>query len=212
MNTIALIGVNGKVGRFLVKEALEKKYKVKVLIRDSKSLKYFMHYLHENVEIIVGDAHSKEDIKNLVKGCNAVINTVGHFENCEGFYSNITNNIIDIMKDFNINRYISIASGALRIDSDERGFFHNVIAKFMYSKYGMKMADKEKALSLLKKSELNWSVYRLPKVIENQGIKKIKIDYNVMKGYKISNRTIAEFLIDQIDNEEHFGKLPFIWE
>ena len=51
MNTIALIGVNGKAGRFLVKEALIKKYKVKVLVRDSRNLKYFMHYLHHCLEV-----------------------------------------------------------------------------------------------------------------------------------------------------------------
>ena len=120
MNTIALIGVNGKAGRFLVKEALIKKYKVKVLVRDSRNLKYFMHYLHENVEIIVGDAKSKKDIEILLKGCNAVINTVGHLKNCDGFYGNITKNIIDVMKELDIKRYISVTSKKKKKDTDNR--------------------------------------------------------------------------------------------
>lgn len=212
MNTIALIGVNGKAGRFLVKEALIKKYKVKVLVRDSKNLKYFMHYLHENVEIIVGDAKSKEDIEILLKGCNAVINTVGHLKNCDGFYGNITQNIIDVMKESEIKRYIGVTSGALRRNTDERSFFHKLITLFMYKKYNLMMSDKEEAISILEKSEINWSLYRLPKIVEEIQTKDIKFNNFTMEGLKINNRNLAKFLISQIESNEHFQKMPFIWE
>lgn len=212
MNTIALIGVNGKAERFLVKEALIKKYKVKVLVRDSRNLKYFMHYLHENVEIIVGDAKSKKDIEILLKGCNAVINTVGHLKNCDGFYGNITKNIIDVMKELNIKRYISVTSGALKKDTDNRGFFHSLASTFMYKKYGLMMSDKEEAASILEKSEINWSLYRLPKIVEETKAKEIKLNYFTMEGLKINNRNLAKFLINQIESNEHFQKMPFIWE
>jgi putative NADH-flavin reductase len=207
MNTIALIGVNGKAGRFLVKEALIKKYKVKVLVRDSRNLKYFMHYLHENVEI-----KSKKDIEILLKGCNAVINTVGHLKNCDGFYGNITKNIIDVMKELDIKRYISVTSGALKKDTDNRGFFHSLASTFMYKKYALMMSDKEEAASILEKSEINWSLYRLPKIVEETKAKEIKLNYFTMEGLKINNRNLAKFLINQIESNEHFQKMPFIWE
>ena len=171
-----------------------------------------MYYLHENVEIIVGDAKSKKDIEILLKGCNAVINTVGHLKNCDGFYGNITKNIIDVMKELDIKRYISVTSGALKKDTDNRGFFHSLASTFMYKKYALMMSDKEEAASILEKSEINWSLYRLPKIVEETKAKEIKLNYFTMEGLKINNRNLAKFLINQIESNEHFQKMPFIWE
>lgn len=51
-NKIAILGANGKAGKFLVKQALEKGYQVKILTRNSNN----MTITNENVEIIDGDA------------------------------------------------------------------------------------------------------------------------------------------------------------
>lgn len=212
MNTIAIIGSNWKVGRFFVNEALKNKYKVKVLIRDPKKLNFFTHYLHENVEIIIGDAKSKEDIFKLLENCKAVINTVGHKKNCGDFYANITTNILEGMKFYGIKRYIGIASENIFENTDKRGVFQKLKIFLTNKIYKIKMEDKKNAVSILKNSEINWSVYRIPKVVESKEIKDIKLNDFSIGGYSISNKNLAKFIVSQIDNKENFGKIPFIWE
>ncbi|MFE5132050.1 NmrA family NAD(P)-binding protein, partial [Bacillus mobilis] len=51
-NRIAILGANGRAGKFLVNEALEKGYQVKILTRNSNNIKI----TNENLEIINGDA------------------------------------------------------------------------------------------------------------------------------------------------------------
>ena len=95
---------------------------------------------------------------------------------------------------------------------DNRGFFHSLASTFMYKKYALMMSDKEEAASILEKSEINWSLYRLPKIVEETKAKEIKLNYFTMEGLKINNRNLAKFLINQIESNEHFQKMPFIWE
>lgn len=72
-NKIAILGANGKAGKYLVNEALKNGYEVKILTRDSNN----MRVTNENLEAIIGDARNFSSIRKLLKGCRVVINAVG---------------------------------------------------------------------------------------------------------------------------------------
>lgn len=212
MKTLALIGTNGKAGRFLVHEALQNGYKVRVLVRDIKKLKYFTHYLSENVEIIIGDVHSKETLEELVQGSFAVINTVGHLKNQDNFYSSITQNIIEVMGSQGVERYLGVMSGATKKPSDKRNFIHSLISNFMYKNHLNIMLDKENTLKVLESSSLIWTVFRLPKIKEVAKNKKINVDNFSIRGFNINNRDFAKFIINQVENDLYHYKSPFVWQ
>ena len=94
-NTIAIIGGTGRAGKFLVKTAKEKGYRVRLLVRTPKK-----SLLNDpNITFIEGDARNPDVILSLLSGCHAVINTFGQPNKAVPLYSEITSLVIQTMKD-----------------------------------------------------------------------------------------------------------------
>ena len=212
MKTIGILGADGKAGRFLVHESQKKGYKVRVLVRDIKTLKFFMHYLNNNVEVIEGDVHKIEDLKKLLTGCELVINTLGQRKNCGGFYESTVKNILLVIEELNIEKYVGVCTSTTNHTGDKKGFLHKIAAKFMYKKYPHMMKDKSEALIHLEKSTLNWNLYRIPRIYEFSNGRKVSFSQNKIKGFKVNNRSLAKFIIDNIEKEIYHNTPLFIWE
>lgn len=205
-NKIAILGANGKAGKFLVKKALEKGYQVKILTRNSNN----MTITNENLETIIGDARDFSSIRELLKGCRVVINAVGQPKNEPYIFSTVTKHIIQAMKEFEIKRYIVISGGSLNVTGDQKGIVNKIGATLFKVFLSKMMQDKYKELQIIQSSEVDWTIVRLPFVIEGNGIGNIKESLVDMPGIKIQNGDIAPFVIKQINSERYVGKCPFI--
>ncbi len=205
-NKIAILGANGKAGKFLVKEALDKGYQVKILTRNSNNIKI----TNENIEIISGDARDFASIRKLLKGCGAVINAVGQPKNESYIFSTVTKHILEAMKEFKIKRYIVISGGSLNVTGDQKGIVNKIGATLFKVFLSKMMQDKYKELQIIQSSEVDWTIVRLPFVIEGNGIGRINESLVDMPGIKIQNSDIAPFVIKQINSDRYVGKCPFI--
>ncbi|GCF67864.1 SDR family oxidoreductase [Bacillus paranthracis] len=205
-NKIAILGANGKAGKFLVKEALDKGYQVKILTRNSNNIKI----TNENIEIINGDARDFASISKLLKGCGAVINAVGQPKNESYIFSTVTKHILEAMKEFEIKRYIVISGGSLNVTGDQKGIVNKIGATLFKVFLSKMMQDKYKELQIIQSSKVDWTIVRLPFVIEGNGIGRINESLVDMPGIKIQNSDIAPFVIKQINSDRYVGKCPFI--
>ena len=205
-NKIAILGANGKAGKFLVKEALDKGYQVKILTRNSNNIKI----TNENIEIISGDARDFASIRKLLKGCGAVINAVGQPKNESYIFSTVTKHILEAMKEFEIKRYIVISGGSLNVTGDQKGIVNKIGATLFKVFLSKMMQDKYKELQIIQSSKVDWTIVRLPFVMEGNGIGRINKSLVDMPGIKIQNSDIAPFVIKQINSDRYVGKCPFI--
>lgn len=212
MKTIGIVGASGKAGRFLVHESQKKGYRVRVLVRDIKTLKYFMHYLNYNVEVIEGDVHSKDDLKKLLTGCDLVINTLGQLKNCGGFYESTVKNILSVMDDLKIDKYLGVCASTVLKEGDQRNFIHKIASRYMYMTYPHMMIDKTRALLHLENSSINWTLYRVPKIIEFSKLAKISTNQREISGFKINNRSLAKLILENIDKGIYHNNTVFVWE
>jgi len=205
-NKIAILGANGKAGKFLVNEALEKGYQVKILTRNSTNTEK----INENIETIIGDARNFSTIQDLLQGCSAVINAVGQPKNESYIFSTVTKHILEAMKESKIKRYIVISGGSLNVTGDQKGIVNKIGATLFKLFLPKMMQDKYKELQIIQNSEVDWTIVRLPFVIEGNGIGSIKESLVDMPGIKIQNGDIAPFVIKQINSDRYVGKCPFI--
>ncbi|MFJ8238692.1 SDR family oxidoreductase [Bacillus tropicus] len=205
-NKIAILGANGKAGKFLVNEALEKGYQVKILTRNSNNIKI----TNENLEIINGDARDFSSIRKLLKGCRAVINAVGQPKNESYIFSTVTKHILEAMKEFEVKRYILISGCSLNVTGDQKRIVNKIGATLFKVVLSKMMQDKYKELQTIQDSDVDWTIVRLPFVMEGKGIGKIKESLVDMPGMKIRNSDIAPFVIKEINSERYIGKCPFI--
>lgn len=203
---IAILGANGKVGKFLINKALEQGFQVKILTRNSKN----MPINNENIEVIIGDARDFSSIQELLQGCRAVINAVGQPKNESYIFSTVTKHILKVMKEYEIKRYILISGGSINVVGDQKGIVNKMGANLFKLFLPKMMQDKYKELQILQSSDVDWTVVRLPFVIEGNGIGNIKESLVDMPGIKIQNGDIAPFVINQINSGLYVGKCPFI--
>ncbi|PEA21175.1 NADH-flavin reductase [Bacillus cereus] len=205
-NKIAILGANGKVGKFLVNQALEKGYQVRILTRNSKN----MTITNKNIEPISGDARDLSAIQELLQGCKAVINAVGQPKNESYIFSTVTEHILKVMKEYEMKRYILIPGGSLNVKGDQKGIINKIGANLFRLFFPKMMQDKYKELQIIQSSEVDWTIVRLPFVIEGNGTGDIKESLVDMPGIKIQNGDIAPFVIKQINSETYVGKCPLI--
>ncbi|MGC7948802.1 SDR family oxidoreductase [Bacillus sp. II_CA] len=205
-NKIAILGANGKAGKILVNEALEKGYQVKILTRNSTNTEK----INENIETIIGDARNFSTIQDLLQGCSAVINAVGQPKNESYIFSTVTKHILEAMKESKIKRYILISGGSLNVTGDQKGIVNKIGATLFKLFLPKMMQDKYKELQIIQNSEVDWTIVRLPFVIEGNGIGRINESLVDMPGIKIQNSDIAPFVIKQINSDRYVGKCPFI--
>jgi putative NADH-flavin reductase len=203
---IAIVGGNGKVGKHIAKIALESGFQVRQLVRNPTKGSYD----HSKIEIVKGDARNIKSIQAFLEGCHIVINTLGQPIKEEPIYSTVTSSIITTMNELGIRRYIGVTGASLDVHGDKKSMVNTIgakIFKFLFSKMIM---DKEKELEILKNSDLDWTLVRLPFVVEGPQTGYIKENTKDVPGTKIMNTDIAHFLIQQIHDNKYLLKTPFI--
>ncbi|GAB6613368.1 hypothetical protein bcgnr5406_21060 [Bacillus cereus] len=114
------------------------------------------------------------------------------------------------MKEFEIKRYILISGGSLDVIGDQKGIINKIGATLFKVFLSKMMQDKYKELQIIQGSDVDWTIVRLPFVMEGNGIGNIKESLVDMPGIKIQNSDIAPFVIKQINSERYVGKCPFI--
>lgn len=208
MNThkIAVIGGTGKSGTYLVKELLQRGYSIKLLHRNPSSLSIS----NPLVEIVSGDARNSEAIDRLLTDCQSVISTLGQPKGETSIFSRATENVLNAMKKHGIKRYI-VTTG---LNVDAPGDHKNEKAKFatawMYQNYPETTKDKQIEFESLLKSDLDWTMVRLPMIVQTDESFPVKVSLEDCPGESISASDLARFLADQLSDEKYIRKSPFL--
>ncbi|NRD76827.1 NAD(P)H-binding protein [Bacillus sp. BRMEA1] len=204
---IALIGGTGKVGRFLASEALKNGFQVRMLVRSPNKIKI----CDDKMEVVKGDVVNIEAIKQLLEGCHIVINCFGQRMRDTPIYSRVTSQILKVMKEKKMKRYIGVTGASLTIKGDKKSLL-NRIGATMFEVFFSKMIinKKEEFNILLENQDLDWTLIRLPFVREAVKSNPVKVSFTDMPGSFITNKEIASFIISQMDNKAYIHKTPFI--
>lgn len=206
-NKIAIIGGTGKSGKYLVQNLLDKNYPIKLLLRNPEN------FILKNplIQIVKGDARDYESIDNLIKDCSVVISTLGQPKGEESIFGDASKKIIKAMDFYGIKRYI-VTTG-LNVDTpfDHKNEKVKMATDWMYQNYPKTTADKQKEYELLVKSDLDWTLVRLPMINLTPESFPTETNLEDCKGENISATDLAEFLVSQIDDETFIGESPFLY-
>ena len=204
---IAIIGGTGKVGRHLAAIAIKNGYQVRMLVRNPEKITY----KDEKIEIVEGHVQNIETLRELLKDCDFVINTFGQPSKEVPIYSSVTKNILEIMNELKISRYIGVSGGSLTISSDKKSIVNRFGAKLLKLLFANMIKDKKWELEILNRNkEIDWTLIRLPFVKDSFDTQVIKENLINMPGTKITNQDIANFIIDQLEKAKYVHKSPFI--
>ncbi|MBB6502589.1 NAD(P)-dependent oxidoreductase [Pedobacter cryoconitis] len=203
---IALLGATGKAGKYLLQELLLQGYQVKSLIRNPENYSI----THPLIEIVKGDIKDLETTRLLLKDCNCVISAIGQNKDEELISSLATSNILRVMEELNIKRYILLTGMNLEVAGDQKSPKNTEATKWMKATFPIFVADKQKAYEMLKESKMDWTLLRLPWIEQTTERRGVQVDLQDCPGELISTTDLADFLIDQITATAYLRKAPFV--
>lgn len=198
---ILIFGSTGGTGKELVKQALEKNYRVLAFARNPNNLKI----KHKYLEILKGNVKNQEDVNIAVKNSDVILSALGTrlFEKpiCELGVKNVLN----AMKKYNKKRIIvesAYGSGETR----KKGIY----AKLLWLIIKPLLIDKEKMEKLLENSKLEWIIVK-PVLLTNclkKGRYRVgEANKTNIKGFpKISRADVANIMIKLITNKNSIHK------
>ena len=200
---VAVIGANGKAGKYLVKALLDRGIRMKVLLRNTD-------LSDPLIEVVKGDMKDLSTVRSLIAGCNVVISTIGQHKDEPLISSLATAHVITVMNEYQIARYILIAGITIDIPGDKKSPYNTEMSEFMKRSYPVVVADKQKAFDLLTNSTLDWTLVRLPFIVQTDLRGTLAVSIEDCPGDHINTTDLGCFLADQIFEKEYIRKAPFI--
>lgn len=211
MTKITIIGASSGIGLKSLELALDRDHYVTAFSRSAKSI----GIEHKNLEKINGNALDKNDLEKVISGSDIVIQSLGvplNFNLLTGpisLFSESTVKIIEIMKESNVKRLISVTGfGA----GDSISSIHPLQKIGFNLVFGRAYNDKTIQEELIKNSSLAWTIVR-PGVLTNCNKER---EYKVLdkpedwRNGVISRHSVADFIIKQIDDKSYINKAPVL--
>lgn len=206
---VTVFGASGGIGKFIIKEALEKGYKVNAYVRNNSKLSIN----HDNLNVIEGELNNYNTILQAIEGSHAVISALGPSlkMNAKGFpILEAHKNIVKAMQNLNITRFITLATPSVKFEKDSKSLA--TIIPIVAAKIGLPRAYKEIVGigDVVKDSNLNWTIVRIiAPVDDNTGVAKVSFGDTKIK-FKISREEIAKFMLEQLEDSKYIKSMPII--
>ncbi|MBN2877633.1 MAG: NAD(P)H-binding protein [Bacilli bacterium] len=200
---IAIIGANGKAGRLIVQEAIDRGHDVLAIVRDRTKLDINVDVLEKDVLSLVGDDF---------KGVDVLINAMGAGTQDPILYQIATRHMIEVLSDLPNLRYLVVGgAGSLFTDSTMSRSLYET-EQFPKSIYPTAM-NMAKALERLRESQIRWSFFSPAIQFDSNGRKTG--EYQLGSEWVILNQAQESYisypdyviaLLDEVENPQFICK------
>ena len=213
---IFLLGATGGLGKEILLYSIKNKINVNCLVRDPKKINIDSPY----IKIFKGDATSYKDLIHALEDSTTVISTLNicrrniipwsKITNSKTTISDFSKNILNISKEKQIDRFISVSAWGTNETKKDIPFLFKYLIKFSNLRYPYR--DHEKHEEIIKNSDLNWTVLRPSVFINTKKIIKIKESYkNYPKpSLTINRKSLAYFIIKIINDKNYYKLMPVV--
>lgn len=193
---IIIFGATGTVGQHLVKQAIERNFKVTAFGRNAEALN---HLKNKNLRFHKGDVLDRECVKDALSGQDVVLCSLGAGKK-GGIRAPGTKNIVDSMKELGIRRFICQTT----LGCGESIKNLNFVWKHIMFGWLLKDAyrDHEQQEQYVRGSSLDWTIIRPAAFTDGPftGIYKHSFSEHERDiSLKISRGDIAHFTLNNLD-------------
>lgn len=208
MTTIALLGATGKTGRRVLDRALAAGHSVRALVRDPAKLTV----TSDRLTVLQGDVLDADAVARTIQGTDAVLSLFGQVRGApRTLQTDGTRLIVDAMKKHGVTRLVTLSGGGLRAPEDRPKLPDRAIRWLLKLMAGHVLADAEGHLDVLRASGLDWTVVRGPVLTDAPGQGKYRVGFvGGDSSMKISRDDLADFILSQVDDRAHVGRMPFV--
>lgn len=196
MKTIVVFGGAGKTGAEVVKQAVDRGYKVRAF-----DLKHGSLPAYENMNYIEASVLDPEEVERAIRGCSAVVSELGvKLGSKSRLVSKGNTVIIEAMKKVGVKRLITqSAFGALETKSKLPWYLAQAakspLLKDIYT-------DKDRMEKIVRDSKLDWTILRPVRLTNSTRAKMYRFgpDIPLDLNPRISRADVAHFILDELQN------------
>ena len=208
MKKIALFGASGQTGQEFLDQALKEGYTVKALVRTPSKI----NQTSPDLEVIQGDVLNYDDVEKTVADTEVVVSLFGHVKGSpEWLQTNGTENIVKAMKQYQVERIISLSGGGLPFEKDEPKFPDKMIRFIMKVAVPKVLKDAERHAEVLEKSGLKWTIVRGPRLTNDPKKGEYRVGWvGVNASTKVGRADLADFILEEVEKEAYTEQMPFV--
>lgn len=209
---LLVIGATGGTGQAIVREALDQGHKVTALVRSRAKAVTLL----QGIRLEEGDARDPVAVRSAMKGCEAVICTLGPrkispFKRVT-LLSEATQTLVSEMKKQHVSRLVCITGLGAGDSAGHGGFVYDWLIKPLLLRTIYE--DKDRQEAIIKASGLDWVIVR-PTVLNDKpatGRLRATIDLQGFRGGQISRADVSTFVVAQTSSDDWLRKTPLITE
>jgi putative NADH-flavin reductase len=203
---VAIFGSTGGTGRIMVGKALDRGWDVTAAARSPSALPW----RQERLRVAEANVMRPESLDAVVEGQDAVITSVSVGSGLkEGrkpttLLSEGTRNVIAAMNKQGVGRLVCLSSSAVEPDPALGILFGKLMRPLLFKEMYEDMSRMEHEV---RQSGLEWVLVRPSTLTDEpaEGSYILGID-RIPKGWRIPREEVAEFTLDQLENERYLGR------
>ena len=203
---VAIFGATGGTGRIMIRKALERGQEVTAAARNPSALLGG----HERLRVVQADVMQPQTLEAVVEDQDAVITSVSVGNALkEGrkpttLFSEGTRNVIAAMKKQGIRRLVCLSSSAVEPDPALGIIFGKIMRPLLFKEMYADMSRMEREV---RSSGLDWIIVRPSTLTDDpaSGRYILGID-RIPKGWRIPREDVAEFTLDQLDDDHYLKR------
>lgn len=206
---ITVFGATGRTGQHVVDQALDAGHTVTALARFPKRV----HREHERFHIIDGHVQDQVPVLRAIEDQDAVISVLGQVRERPTVAHVLTvaaNNITEAMKFHDVRRVVFLLGAGVTDPRDESSFASRLMIPLMLLFAGYVLKDAEDAAELIRASELDWTIVRVPRLEEGPAKGGILAGYRKPGFSPIAREDVAAFMLDQLESDHYLHEAPII--
>lgn len=205
---LTIFGASGRTGQPLVEQALDRGHAVVAFVRDPSRLPL----THERLRVVQGDALDPAAVARAVDGTDAVLSALGHAKGSPpDLQARATEHIVAAMKAHGVRRIVSETGAGVADERDPPYWAAKAVRGLMRVVAGTILSDAEAHAEVLRRSGLDHTIVRAPRLTDAPGTQSYQTGYLRMGlGNQIPRADVAHFMLDCAERDLYVREAPMI--
>ena len=152
------------------------------------------------------------DVAETIKGADVVVSLFGHVKGSpEWLQTEGTRHIVQAMQAEQVSRIISLSGGGLPYEQDQPKFVDKAIRLVMKLVVPKVLNDAIRHAEVLRRSDRTWTIVRGPRLTDEAQRGDYRVGWvGVNAGTKIGRADLADFILQQVEDTQYDGQMPFV--
>lgn len=205
IQTVGVIGANGRSGRVCVTSLLEHGFRVRAAVHHSNSLP-----THPSLGVFTVDGMNVAEVEKWADGCDALVSMVGHGRHTPQWMQTETiRSVVAACNRHGIRRVISLTGTGVRFPGDRPSVIDRVVNFAVAQIDPQRIADGVKHAELLRQSNLDWTLLRVF-TLGNGNVQSYNLSQAAPARLLTTRRTVADAVVTLLNSGEFLRAAPVI--